>query len=227
MSGGQQVQTVFPCGDGPVDPRSNVPIGHFQGQRNIQVWNTAADTGLVGVIEVWGAGDGRQRRVLSVTERTGKTALDVTLREHLLAHPLVDLLGGRERRQGTRELTPDVVELLGPEFEELVAAGPLPLEPRERARLAGGGSLVLADDKDIRLQPARRPLDEIAIEGPSGDKGDVIELKAGPDGPERVVVDLRSAKADAPGTVRVVDLVERDGEDVLVGGTTFITIATR
>jgi hypothetical protein len=228
MSGGQPVRTVFPCGDGPVDPRSNVPIGHFQGQRNIQVFNTAAEAGLVGEIQVWGAGDGQQLRVLSVAERTGAAALDATLREHLLAHPLVDLLGGRERRQRARKLTPDVVELLVPELgEELLAAGPPPLEPRERAQLAGGGSLVLADDKDIPLQPARRPLDEIAIEGPSGDRGDVIKLAAGPDSPERVVVDLRAAKADRPGTVRVFDLVERDRDNALVGGTTFITIATR
>jgi hypothetical protein len=226
MSGGQPVRTVFPCGDGPVDPRSNVPIGHFQGQRNIQVRNTAADAGLVAEIQVWGGGDGEQLRVLTVTERRGPRALTAVLREHLLAHPLVDLLGGRERRQRTRKLTPELAELLVPEFgEELLAAGPLPLEPRERARLAGGGDLVLAGDKNIRLQVARRPLEGIAIEGPSGDRGDVVKVLAPKEGPERVVVDLRAAEADTPGTVRVVDIGERDGDGALVGGTTLITLA--
>ena len=103
-------------------------------------------------------------------------------------------------------------------------AGPLPLEPRERARLAGGGQLVLAE-KDVPLQPAKRPLEEIAIEAPSGDRGNEIEVKVGPKEPERVEVDLRAAEKDPPGTVRLFDLAERDAERALVGGTTFITVA--
>jgi hypothetical protein len=75
------------------------------------------------------------------------------------------------------------------------------------------------------LRPAKRPLDEIAIEGPSGQRGDVLEVTVGPKGPERVEIDLRAAEKDRPGTVRIFDLVERDGEAALVSGTTFVTVA--
>jgi|tagenome__1003787_1003787.scaffolds.fasta_scaffold20969306_2 hypothetical protein len=224
MSGGQPVQTVFPCGDGPNDPRSNVPIGHFQGQRNIQVMSTAADANLIAEIQVFGRGP----RQLTLAQRTGRAVLDAALREHLLAHPLIEMAGGRERRQRTRKLTSEMIELLAPDFgERLLQAGPLPLEPRERARLAGGGRLVLADDPKIRLQPARHPLEEVAIEGPGDDRGDAIEVVPRGKRPERVAVDLRAAEADPPGTVRVFDLVERNGDGALVGGTTFITVAAR
>jgi hypothetical protein len=147
------------------------------------------------------------------------------IREHLLALPFVDLARGRERRQRMRKITPELFEFLVPEFgEELLRAGPLPLEPRERARLAGGGQLVLAE-KDVPLRPAKRPLEEIAIEGPSDKRGDVLEVKVGRKRPERVEIDLRAAEKDDPGTVRIFDLVERDGDEALVGGTTFITVA--
>ena len=225
MSGGQPVQTVFPCGDGPVDPRSNVPIGHFQGQRNIQVLSTATGSNLIAEIQVWGGG----MRRLTLAGRGGRTALDETLREHLLAHPLIELAGGRERRQRMRKLTPEMFKLLEPEFgEELLQAGPLPAEPRERARLAGGGRLVLTSDPKISLQLANTPLEEIAIEGPAGERGSDIEVvPSGADTPEKVAVDLRASEADPPGTLRIFDLVERHRSGALVGGTTFITVAPR
>jgi hypothetical protein len=226
MSGGQAVRTIFPCGDGPVDPRSLVPIGHFQGQKNIQVWNTTADPLLTPEIQVWGRGDAEQVHVLTLSERRGRTRIDAATREHLLAHPFVDLAGGRERRQRIRKVTPEVFELLAPQLgEELLRAGPLPLEPRERARLARGGRLVLADDKDIPLQPARRPLGDVALEGPNGDRGESIEVVARRRRPQRVVVDLGAAREDRRGTMRVFDLAERDGDKGLVGGTTFVTVA--
>jgi hypothetical protein len=226
MSGGQPVRTIFPCGDGPTDPRSLVPIGHFQGQKNIQVWNTAEDPELPIEMLVWGGGADEELRVLTLTERSGRAALTTAIREHLLAHPFIDLMGGRERRQRTQKLTADEVKLLGSELgEKLREAGPLPLEPRERARLDGGGRLVLADGKDIALEPARRPLGELALEGPAGTRGDVIELVARPKTPERVVVDLRAAAKDRRGTVRVLDVAERDARGVLVGGSTFVTVA--
>jgi hypothetical protein len=226
MSGGQPVQTVFPCGDGPIDPRSNVPIGHFQGQRNIQVRNAAVESELVAEIDVSGAGDGERLRTLTLSERIRKRVLDATLREHLLAHPLVELRGGRKRRQRTRELSAKLVELLGPELDEgLLKAGPLPLEPRERAMLGGGGELVLAGEKGTALQPAPTPLDEVALESPAGDRGDAIKVDATPRDPTRITVDLRAAGDDPAGTVRVFDLAERDAGKALVGGTTFITIA--
>jgi hypothetical protein len=223
-SGGQPVRTIFPCGDGPTDPRSGDPIGHFQGQKNISVLSTAPGFTLISVIQIFGWGAGAQLRVLELTERTGPTKLPTVIREHLLALPFVDLAGGRERRQRTRKIPPELFEFLVPEFgEELLQAGPLPVEPRERARLAGGGQLVLAD-KEVPLRPAKRPLDEIAIEGPSGKRGDVLEVKVGRKGPEQVQIDLHAAEKDDPGTVRIFDLVERDG-DALVGGTTIITVA--
>ena len=93
------------------------------------------------------------------------------IREHLLALPFVDLDGGRERRQRTRKITPELFEFLLPQFgEELLRVGPLPLESAERARLAGGGELVLAE-KDVPLEAAKRPLEEIAIEETIGQDG--------------------------------------------------------
>jgi hypothetical protein len=226
MSGGQPVRTIFPCGDGPTDPRSLVPIGHFQGQKNIQVWNTGADPALPIEMLVWGGGADDELRVLTLTERSGRAPLGAAIREHLLAHPFIDLVGGRERRQRTRKLTAEAAKLLEPELaEKLRLAGPLPLEPRERARLDGGGRLVLADGKDVTLEPARQPLGEIALEGPAGKRGDVIEVVARPKEPERVVVDLREAEKDRRGTVRVVDVAERDADGFLVGGSTFVTVA--
>ncbi len=223
--GGQPVRTIFPCGDGPIDPRSGVPIGRFHGQKNIWVLSTAPGFTLVSVILIFGWGAGAQLRVLELTERTGWTELPAVIREHLLALPFVDLDGGRERRQRTRKITPELFEFLLPQFgEELLRAGPLPLEPRERTRLAGGGELVLAE-KDVPLEAAKRPLEEIAIEGPSGKTGDVLEVDVGPKEPERAVIDLRAAEKDPPGTVRLFDLAERDAEGAFVGGTTFITVA--
>jgi len=223
--GGQPVRTIFPCGDGPIDPRSGVPIGRFHGQKNIWVMSTAPGFTLVSVILIFGWAAGAQVRVLELTERTGTTKLPAVIREHLLALPFVDLARGRERRQRTRKIKPELFAFLVAEFgEELLRAGPLPLEPRERSRLAGGGQLVLAE-KDVPLRPAKRPLDEIAIEGPSGRKGDVLEVKVGPKRPERVEIDLHAAEKDDPGTVRIFDLAERDGDAALVGGTTFITVA--
>ena len=230
MSAGQPVRTIFPCGDGPTDPRSNVPIGHFQGQRNIQVLSMAAGAAeLVSELKVWGAGGGEVLRTLILVERAAAGALDEVLREHLLAHPLVELVGGRERRQRTLKVTSDLVKPLEPKLgEQLLAAGAVPLEPRERARLAGGGELVLAADEKVGgLQVAPKPLAEAAIKTSSGDRGGEIELEVGPHGPERVSVDLRGAEADRPGTVRVFDLAERNDRGALVGGTTFVTIAAR
>jgi hypothetical protein len=73
--------------------------------------------------------------------------------------------------------------------------------------------------------PAKRPLDEIAIEGPGKQEGNTFEVTVGPEEPERVAIDLGAAEKDRPGTVRLVDLVERDGEGAIVGGTTFVTVA--
>ena len=227
ISGGQPVRSIFPCGDGPVDPRSAAPIGHFQGQKNIQVWNITADPLLIPQIQVWGKGDADEAHVLTLSERTGRRTIDAAIREHVLAHPFIDLVGGRERRQRTREITPDALELLAPGLgEELLRAGTIVLEPRERAGLAGGGRLVLADDKDIALQLATRPLDDTALEGPTGDRGDEINVVAGPQGPAAVIVDLGAAREDRRGTIRVFDLAERDADNTLVGGTTFVTVVT-
>jgi hypothetical protein len=221
----QPVQIIFPCGDGPVDPLSHVPIGRFHGQKNIQVLRAAAGLVLVVVIWIFGWGAGAQVRVLELTERTGWTELPPVIREHLLALPFVDLAGGRERRQRTQKITPELFEFLVPKFgEELLRAGPLPLEPRERARLAGGGQLVLAE-KDVPLQPAERPLDEIPIEGAGKQEGNAFEVTVGPKDRERVAIDLGAAEKDRPGTVRIMDLVERDGEGGIIGGTTFVTVA--
>src|SRR4051812_18432862 len=93
MAGGQPVQTIFPCGDGPVDPRSGAAVGHFHGQRNIQV----LDAGGAASMKVWGKN--KRPHVLRLLERTGKAFPDEALRGHLLAHPRVGLLGGRERHQ--------------------------------------------------------------------------------------------------------------------------------
>jgi hypothetical protein len=59
---------------------------------------------------------------------------------------------------------------------------------------------------------------------PAG-KGSAFEVTVGPKDPERVVIDLRAAENERPGTVRIVDLVERDGEGAIVGDTTFVTVA--
>ena len=137
------------------------------------------------------------------------------------------LQGGRERRPRVRKVTPALRKLLAPTLgEELLRAGPLPLEPRERARLAGGGRLVLADGKDTPLTLAQKPLADAAIEGPTGERGSVLEVKATPGGAERVVVDLGGAREDPPGTVRIFDVAERDADGALIGGTTFVTVAT-
>jgi hypothetical protein len=223
--GAPPVQTIFPCGDGPIDPLSGVPIGRFHGQKNIQVLRAAPGLVLVVVIWIFGWGAGAQVRVLELTERTGWTELPAVIREHLLALPFVDLAGGRERRQRTQKITPELFDLLLPQFgEELLQAGPLPLEPRERARLAGGGQLVLAE-KDVPLRPSERPLDEIPIEGAGKQEGNAFEVTVGPKDRERVAIDLGAAEKDRPGTVRIMDLVERDGEGAIVGGTTFVTVA--
>jgi hypothetical protein len=218
MAAGQPVRTIFPCGDGPVDPRSAVPIGHFHGQRNIQVLEASPTSSM----KVWG--DGKRPHTLRLVERRGKGVLDNALREHLLAHPGVRIVGGRERKRRTLRVTPAMLELLdAPLREALGAIDRLPLEPRERARLAGGGHLVLAVDESIRLRPASRPLENIGI-GTDDVFGPSIEIVAGADEPKTLRVDLRAAEADKPGVYRVVDLVERDDKERLVGGTTFITV---
>jgi hypothetical protein len=226
VSGGMQVVTVFPCGDGPIDPRSGVPIGHFQGQKNIQVLTASAGSGPMSDLQVSALDEVERIHVLELSERSGRAAIDGSIREHLLSHPVVEALGGRPRRQRTRRITPQLLEILEAELgEEVVRAGRLPLEPAERARLAGGGDLILADDEDIRVRRGQRPLPDIALEGPSGERASVIEVPACPDAPARVTVDLHAAEADPPGTVRVFDLVERSPERRVVGGTTFVTVA--
>lgn len=218
MAAGQPVQTIFPCGDGPIDPRSNVPIGHFQGQRNIQVLDAAATTSM----KVWG--DGKRPRVVHLVERTGEGALDGALREHLLAHPRVGLIGGRERRQRTLTLTPALRELLEPPLRDVLRDSEwLPLEPRERALLAGGGRLVLTADDKVPLTAAQTPAEGITIEAYNA-AGQSVEIVAGPDEPATLLVDLRATQADKPGVYRVFDMVERDEKGRLVGGTTFITL---
>ena len=227
MANGQTIQTIFPCGDGPVDPRSGAFIGRYHGQKNIRVWNTSTYPTLVLVLFVWALLSVEQVHVLTLTERSGRRAIDPAIREHLLAHDFVELQGGRERRPRVRKVTPALRKLLAPTLgEELLRAGPLPLEPRERARLAGGGRLVLADGKDTPLTLARKPLADAAIEGPTGERGSVLEVKATPGGAERVVVDLGGAREDPPGTVRIFDVAERDADGALIGGTTFVTVAT-
>ena len=101
----------------------------------------------------------------------------------------------------------------------------LPREPAERARLAGGGRLVLSDREDIALQVAPKPLEGAVLGGAKRD-GDRFAVVVGPKEPARVVVDLESAADDPAGTIRVFDLAERDEENRLVGGTTFVTLAT-
>jgi len=222
VSGGQAVQTVFPCGDGPNDPRSLVPIGHFQGQKNIQVLDANAGGPIAMLVRP--ADERPGIHVLELSERGAAALRDQAVREQLLAHPAVDLVGGRPRRPRTRELTSRQLELLAVRLgEDVLADGSLPLEPVERARLARGGSLVLADDAEIRLEAALRPLREIALEGSAG-RGRRLEIEADPDAPARVAVDLARSD-DPPGTVRVFDLAERVRGGPLVGGTTFVTVA--
>jgi hypothetical protein len=223
--GGQPVRTIFPCGDGPTDPRSGVPIGHFHGQKNIQVLRAAPGMMLIATLQVFGAGAGPEARVLELAERTGWRELPAAIREHLLALPFIELVGGRERRRRMQKITPDLFEYLVPDFgEDLLRSGPLPLEPRERARLAGGGDLVLAESH-TPLVPAKGPLEKMSIEGAARRKDDAYELTVGPKEPERVAIDLGAADGDPRGTVRIIDLAERNGEGALVGGTTFITVA--
>jgi hypothetical protein len=218
MAGGQPVQTIFPCGDGPVDPRSSVPIGHFHGQRNIQV----LDAGRTTSMKVWG--DGKRPHVVRLVERTGKGVLDAALREHLLAHPLVGLIGGRERKQRTLRLTPAMRKILDPPLRDALRDSErLALEPRERALIESGGQLVLTADEKVPLTAAQKPLDGIAIEA-SNAVGQSVEIVAGPDDPQTLHVNLRAAGADKPGVYRVFDMVERDEKKRLVGGTTFITL---
>jgi hypothetical protein len=101
----------------------------------------------------------------------------------------------------------------------------VPLEPIERARLAGGGRLVLARQQDTPLIFSQRSLSDIGIRvlGASETRSR-IELSV-TQAPQWVEVDLRSAARDKPGTVRAFDLAERNGHGRLVGGTTFITLA--
>lgn len=216
MAAGQPVQTIFPCGDGPIDPLSAVPIGHFHGQRNIQVLDASGTTSM----KLWGKG----KHIVQLVERMGKGVLDAALREHLLAHPRVGLIGGRERKQRTLRLTPAMRKLMdSPLREALHDSERLPLEPRERARIAGGGRLVLAADENVRLRAARTPLDGIAIETDNA-AGPSVEIVAGADEPKTLRVDLHAARRDKPGVYRVFDMVERDERKRLVGGTTFITL---
>src|SRR5437773_6105337 len=70
VSSGQQVRTVFPCGDAPVDPRSTVPIGHFQGQKNIQVLSADAAE-LTRSLRLFGKGKRRETHALELVERAG------------------------------------------------------------------------------------------------------------------------------------------------------------
>lgn len=102
---------------------------------------------------------------------------------------------------------------------------PYRVNPITGEAAAGDRRLVLADDRDIALQSARRPLGEVAIEGPLGDRGRTLEVKADSHGPVDVVVDLGAAREDRRATMRVFDLAERDGDKALVGGTTFVTVA--
>ncbi len=218
--GGQPVEIIFPCGDGPIDPLSAVPIGHFQGQKNIQV--LTAESSLAIPLMFWaGEGDGGAH-ALTVTERLDRALVDAVILEHLLAHPMIDLRGGKPRRQRTRTLTSQQLKQLGADVDERLR-GPVPVEPLERARLAGGGELVMADRIDIALRPARRALPEIAIEG-DGVRGQSIKVQTKPHGPTRVVVDLKPAQADPAGVVRVFDVAERSPSGRLIGGTTIITV---
>jgi hypothetical protein len=104
--------------------------------------------------------------------------------------------------------------------------GALPVEPKERARLAGGGDLVLATDADILLRAATRRLSDVAIKSGTTTTGKRLEVQVAGRRPARISVDLRAAKADAPGVVRVFDLAERSSSGRLIGGTTFVTVAT-
>ena len=224
ISNGQPVNTIFPCGDGPIDPLSAVPIGHFHGQKNIQVLSTAMELRIPMMLWAGDGEDGNRRLILS--ERVERVLADAVIREQLLAHPMIDLRGGRPRRQRTRKMTSRQRKLLASQLDErILSAGPLPLEPQERARLAGGGSLVLADHADIRLEPAGRPLAGIAIDGSDKVRGQTIEISTTAKNPSRFVVNLQPAQADPPGTVRVFDIAERSSSGRLIGGTTFITVA--
>jgi hypothetical protein len=225
--GGAQVTMIYPCGDGPNDPRSLVPIGHFQGQKNIQVLSASAGSQLRSELRMWSRGGvGSSRHTLELVERRGRQALPATLREHLLAHPSVAAVGGKPRRQRVLELTPLLRELLEPRLgARVLESGVLPREPAERARLARGGRLVLADRQRIALQVAPEPLDGATLVGAKRDRERFV-VAVGQRKPARVVVDLEAAADDPAGTVRVFDLAERDEENRLVGGTTFVTLAT-
>jgi hypothetical protein len=119
VASGQPVQMVFPCGDGPVDPRSLVPIGHFQGQKNVRVMSADAAE-LTASLSVSGSGDGTAMRVLQLAERVGPEMLTQVLREHLLAHPAVGLVGRRPRERLTTEVGPEALEQLGAQLRRIV-----------------------------------------------------------------------------------------------------------
>ncbi|MFN8224867.1 MAG: hypothetical protein U0R50_16655 [Gaiellales bacterium] len=226
VPGGPQVTTIFPCGDGPIDPRSAVPIGHFQGQKNVQVLATAAPAQLRRELEGQSTGAGDGKHTLELVERTGKGALPALLREQLLAHAAVALAGGRPRKQRMLRVTPLLRDLLEPRLgAEVLEAGELPAEAAERAMLAGGGRLVLAERPKLALGAAREPLEGVVIEGAKRD-GAVAVLPVGRKRPTKYVVDLSAAADDPPGTVRAFDLAERSAEGTLIGGTTFVTLAT-
>lgn len=218
---GQLVRTIFPCGDGPLDPRSAVPIGHFQGQKNIQVLSVNAARAP---LQIAVGGRKQRRHTVWLEERIGLKRLPAVLAEHLLADPAVALEGGRPRRQRMVPVTAAARERLDPKLAEILqAAGRIAVEPLERARLARGGRLVLADRPDVALQPARRALDtaELQVDGAAGLK---LEVLLTPGEPRKLLVNLPAAD-DKAGTVRVFDVAERDEDGALVGGTTFITLA--
>jgi hypothetical protein len=100
------VTTIYPCGDGPTDPRSLIPIGHFQGQKNVQVLTGSAGSQLRSEIRMWSRGGKIDRRhTLEIVERRGDSALDPNLREHLLAHRAIAVVGAKPGRQRFIEVT--------------------------------------------------------------------------------------------------------------------------
>ena len=180
--GGQPVRTIFPCGtdhrpserraDRPL-PRSEEHLG-IEHSAGIHARQRDPDLRL-----------GR-RGAAPRPRADGAHRLDRAPRRDSRTSPGASL---RRPRWGARappahaQDHAELFEFLLPQFgEELLRAGPLPLEPRERTRLAGGGELVLAE-KDVPLEAAKRPLEEIAIEGPSGKTGDVLEVDVGPKEP--------------------------------------------
>jgi hypothetical protein len=201
-------------------PPSELDIcnNRHHGQKNIGIVKLKMDEELAFFIEVPNPGpEGPEEEFrVELAERLGAGAIGRLEKEALITEDFVALAGGRPRKVRRRKLTAEeAAELGAPD------GATLPMEPEPRARLAGGGRLVLAEDRRTRLYTPRNPLDgaRIGLEG-SDRGGRELRVAVAPRKPEVIELRLPADRRVKPGATRFFDVVQRRQGGGLVGGMT-------